>query len=485
MATKSSKIEAQVIDDALLIEGVNSAKNLTEAEAARGLGDVTLVDIAPTCKTLSLSFKRIVRIENLIGFDTIVKLCLDNNYIEEIINLGHLRTLKWLDLSFNKIRKIQGIENLVNLEDLSLYSNKLSVVGGLESCTNLQCLSLGNNRIDSLEQVIKLRQLRSLRMCNLADNPVCNEAEYKMTVLAYLDTLKYLDYALVDPAECLVAKEQYHDELLDLEEKESVIIEKKSREASSAIYLQSLDNACLTFAHVLFDDLFLEDAEVERLKHLPGIKEAVEHFRSGFKQMSEEFIQNSMEKYEKKVKEISEFDKAVLELRTLSETDSAQLIESFNKSKKVVVALLTAATSIHTHSERVQMIGNLQKELDKVCDELMSIELRLVDKFEVLIDNFDNRLMEIKNFALENHQLFFRATEELEDKFSTAIRVVVHDLIERHAREELAEDYLDDEAMGLVVDKDSCLGLVGASHDAHIGRIMKKEDEARSTEIKR
>jgi hypothetical protein len=30
-----------------------------------------------------------------------------------------------------------------------------------------------------------------------------------------------------------------------------------------------------------------------------------------------------------------------------------------------------------------------------------------------------------------------------------------------------------------------CMGLVGASHDQHIGRILKKEDEARSTETLR
>ena len=33
------------------------------------------------------------------------------------------------------------------------------------------------------------------------------------------------------------------------------------------------------------------------------------------------------------------------------------------------------------------------------------------------------------------------------------VRAVAIDLIERLAREELAEDYLDDEAMGLVIDK--------------------------------
>lgn len=432
-----------------------------------------------------MSFKHIIRIENLVGFDRLTKLCLDNNSIEEITNIGHIKTLRWLDLSFNKIRKIQGLSDLVNLEDLSLYANKISLVDGLENLKNLQCLSLGNNRIESLEQVIKLRNIRSLRMLTLADNPICSEMEYRPLVLAYVDTLKYLDYALVDPVECHNAKEQYHDELMDVEEKESVVAEKLARDKTLEAHLAHLEQAAILFSHTLFDDIFADDAEIEKLKHLPGIKELVEQFKTAFKALSEEFVTVSTEKYEKKKKEINDFDKTVSTLRANAETESSQLIENFNKSRKAAVALLTNVDSAYTASERASMVKKLSDELDKVCDELMTIELRLVEKFEVLVDEFDNRLTEMKGVALEAQQLFFRAVEEMEDKFSGGMRAAVQDLIDRLAREELAEDYLDDEAMNIIVDKDACMGLVTASHDAHIGKLMKKEDEARNNENKR
>jgi hypothetical protein len=115
----------------------------------------------------------------------------------------------------------------------------------------------------------------------------------------------------------------------------------------------------------------------------------------------------------------------------------------------------------------------------------MNIELRQVEKFEFLVDEFENRLNELKNEALEAQQQFFRAVEDLEEKFSAGVRSVAQDLIDRLAREELAEDYLDDEAMGLVIEKDTCMGVLSASHDMHIGRILKREDEARGTETKR
>lgn len=224
--SKSSKQEVQVIDDNLLIEGILSDKLDSDAEPE----SVNIVDLASRTESLILSFKSIGKIENLVGFDNLLKLCLDNNAIEEICNLEHLRKLRWLDLSFNKIRKIQGLSTLQYLEDLTLFSNKLTVVEDLENCVRLQCLSLGNNKIDSLEQAIRLRQLPALRMLTLAGNPICVETEYRMTVLAYISKLKYLDNAFVDATEVAAAKESFHDELLDLEEKESVITEKVPRD---------------------------------------------------------------------------------------------------------------------------------------------------------------------------------------------------------------------------------------------------------------
>lgn len=482
----SQKTEIQVIDDKLLLEGVLDEKAVSENDVSRINGEYNLVELAPTVERLSLSFKRIGRIENLIGFDNLVKLCLDNNFIEEINSLGHLVNLKWLDLSFNKIKKIKGLETLTKLEDLSLYSNKISEVEGLDKCTNLQCLSLGNNNIKSMEQIVKFRQLRSLKMLTLNGNPISKEKdEYRNYVLAYVDTIKYLDYALIDPAHREKAKYDFHDELVDVVEKESVIAEKSTRDQALQEYHAKLEDACILFAHTIFDDLFAEDSDVERLKHMPGVKEQIEQFRNAFKTASDEYIRASLERHDKKKKDISDFDRAVKEVRTRDDADSTHLIDGFNKSKKMYADQLTNPTANFSQSDVQKIVKILHDELDQVCDELMNIELRQVEKFEALIDEFENRLNEMKNEALEAQQLFFRTVEDLEEKFSSGVRAVATDLIDRLAREELAEDYLDDEAMGLVVDKDSCMGVLSASHDMHIGRILKREDEARGSETRR
>jgi hypothetical protein len=87
--------------------------------------------------------------------------------------------------------------------------------------------------------------------------------------------------------------------------------------------------------------------------------------------------------------------------------------------------------------------------------------------------------------VLEMQGIFFRAVEKMEEDFANNMKAVAIDLIERLAREELTEDYLDDEAMGLVQDREACMTVISASHDMHVGRILKREDEARALETKR
>jgi vacuolar-type H+-ATPase subunit I/STV1 len=160
--------------------------------------------------------------------------------------------------------------------------------------------------------------------------------------------------------------------------------------------------------------------------------------------------------------------------------ECTRLIDGYMRSRKVALRRLNESST-----EKHSTVRKLQEELEKVADELMSIELRQVEKFEKLIDDFDNSLNEFKNGALEMQQLFFRKIEDMEEKFSSGVKAVAADLIERLAREELAEDYLDEEAMALVVDKDACMQVVSTSHDIHVGRIVKREDEARANELRR
>lgn len=338
MPSKQETEVMRVIDDAMLIEGIIVMDKSHQTKIAAN-ESINVVDLAPNAENLVLSFKSIVKIENLVGFENLTKLCLDNNSIEVIANLDSLRKLRWLDLSFNKIKKIEGLRSLTELEDLSLFSNKISDVDEIQFCPKLKCLSIGNNKIDSLDQIVKFRQLSDLKMLNLSGNPISQEADYKMIVLAYVNQLKYLDYQVVDQADVHQAKEQYHDELLDIEEKESVVHEKISRDKMMGDYVKQLMEASILFAHSLFDDMFNDDTEIEKLKHLPGIKEVVESFKSAFKANSDEYILVALEKYSVKKRDIENFEKAVNSVRTKDDHEYTTLIDSFTQSKKQSIGM--------------------------------------------------------------------------------------------------------------------------------------------------
>lgn len=165
------------------------------------------------------------------------------------------------------------------MQDLTLYSNKITVIEGLENCKSLECLSIGNNRIANTDQLIKLRPLKHLKMLSITGNPVCQDSECTTVTLAYLEHLMYLDYALIDPVDRHNAKEAYHDELMDVEEKEGVLAEKETRDASTAEYKRYLTTAGCLYAFIAFDDMVENDTELEKLRHLPGVKELVEGAR--------------------------------------------------------------------------------------------------------------------------------------------------------------------------------------------------------------
>jgi Leucine-rich repeat len=191
--------EAAVIDEemiaAALIEETGGDQTINSMVAFE------LAQAVSTAPTLRLSYKHILKVDNLQGFGALTKLCLDNNRIERMVNLGHLVHLRWLDLSFNCISRIEGLTSLTALEDLSLYSNRITEVEGLDGCRALQCLSLGRNAIAGLDNIVKLRPFPRLQLVNLEGNPVCREADYRYTALAYLRSMRFHDYVMVDPAE--------------------------------------------------------------------------------------------------------------------------------------------------------------------------------------------------------------------------------------------------------------------------------------------
>ena len=85
-----------------------------------------------------------------------------------------------------------------------------------------------------------------------------------------------------------------------------------------------------------------------------------------------------------------------------------------------------------------------------------------------LLDTFESRAQEIRNERAERAQVFFRAVEDLENSWYSAVDELAQSLVEK-LNSDLLED-VTDEVSTLLSDRDSLIVAVQGSHDIHLGK---------------
>ena len=284
-------------------------------------------------EVLSLSFKNLSRIDNLNGLKSLTTLKLDNNIISTIENLDHLVNLTWLDLSFNNISKISGLEALTKLTDLTLFNNSISTFSGLEGLTNLNVLSIGNNNIGDVKEIRGLRQYSNLNVLNMDGNPVCDDTEYKMTVLAFLPSIRFFDYVLIEEKERISAKEQYQDDLQELDEQEKMVQESKVSREKKEKMLKLFEDANIDPITTLMDTMFQEDIDTKKLLEAPlkGLKDIKADYGERLSGLKEDVKGDGLKKYEEQKEELTAFKEMLKEARKVA---SENQLQSFRVTKK-------------------------------------------------------------------------------------------------------------------------------------------------------
>ena len=97
-----SNADFTVIDDELITAALRATSPKASATLhSKDLSVDTLADMVAEATEIQMSFKNVLKIDNLQGFNSLQRLRLDNNVIKQIDNLHHLANLTWLDLSFN------------------------------------------------------------------------------------------------------------------------------------------------------------------------------------------------------------------------------------------------------------------------------------------------------------------------------------------------------------------------------------------------
>ncbi|MBN3303924.1 DRC3 protein, partial [Amia calva] len=444
---------------------------------------------------LRLDYKNILKIDHLWQFTNLTKLQLDNNIIEKIEGLDSLRNLMSVYLSFNNIEVIEGLESLEKLQDLSLYNNRISVIENMDNLQQLQVLSLGNNFLAQLDNAVYLRKFKRLRTLNLAGNPIHKDERYKIFIAAYLPELVYLDYRLLDDNTREVASVQYQYAIEELRQNEALEQQGQEERHRQEEELQLHKAAYVEFLNgpSLFDSMYAEDTEAAKLAYLPGVAQLLEsypfihfvsHTHSQFVALCQQVFTLGLEQHERREDEVSAFFSCMGEAVSNNQERAALKVSTFEKERQEVFRELQKMTEPKL---LVTRLAQCVEETVQLCDCLMTLELQLVDQLEDIVKDFERNISDMVSGFIETVQVLLVSTlpyweftfaqcRDLENNHHEKLLEIAVATLEKVAKNELVEDLSDDIRM-LLVDKDTVINAVSASHDTHLLKIDNREDE--------
>lgn len=471
---KTDVVEPQVISEELLIEGVE--------EPVRPDGEPWQPIDFPGVTSLRLSFQNIIEISNLNNFDSLTTLRLDNNIIDRIANLRSLRQLTWLDLSFNNIREIENLEELNSLLDLSLYHNQIEEIKGLDGCKKLNILSLGHNQIKDLRQIDYLRKFQNLRCVCFDGNKMCQLDAYNQHVLAYLPSLKYLDYMLIDRKAVAQAKEGYNlDELTEVGEREAAEQAKLKAEREKEAVLEKLKGAFLDYTEDLFEELFSKKAEPEQVTVLTGYSQLKEDYREKLLDDIKNLRAWMEERNAMRVRKANAFEKAVTAAEKESEEEAFQQIRDYRSHKKKVLAQIEREENATLKPEQEAMIQQLKDQLSILENHLMSNEIQLQESIAEAISDNESKISEIVKQMGERGGEFFRRLEEQEKLFYTQLVDCCNSEIEEFAQnQDIATTDLDSTKAKFLANKDDMTQSCANFNESHNTTLLTREDNMTS-----
>jgi len=463
--------EPQVISEDLLIAGAE--------EPVKPDGEPWKPIEFPQVTSLSLSFKNIIEIANIINFNSLTTLRLDNNIIDKIANLNHLKQLTWLDLSFNSIKEIEGLDELSNLLDLSLFHNQIEHINGLDGCPNLNIVSLGHNKITDLRQIDGLRKFQNLRCVCLDGNPVCNNDTYKQHVFAYLPSLKYLDYMLIDRKAVTHAQEGYAmDELLELKERENAEAQKEREKLEKEKVMEELKTKFLDSTADLFEDMFAKDVEPENVTVLQCYAQQKEDFREKLLHHLDVLKNWMKDKNETRLKKAASFEKAVTIAENESEDEAFKMVSDFRSLKKKVLAQLAKDDGVQPN-EATAMVQEVNKQLADLENQLLANEIQLQEAIEDATSDFETKISEIIKVMSDKAREFFTAFEEEEKIFFTGILEGAVSEMEQHASAAEVSSLQDDNTQKakFLGNREEMTTAIANFNEAHTTYIQNKEDQ--------
>lgn len=468
-----------VINETLLQYGARDG--LTEAERERleeseKLGGGSNMLSPPEIKVLRLCYMHIRKIDNLQCYTSLQELYLANNIIAKIENLSVLTTLRKLDLSFNLINDFDGIEALVNLEELSLFKNKIEKLENFPILPKLRLLSLGRNKISDLGEISHLYKLKALRVLTLIDNPIHEKDIYKLTVLAYLPNLHFLDYTRVTQSEVTDAKERHSDQLNQLQQQDDLDKMQQENEKAADARAKLLRDSFLNKVADIHLSLFKKDNDHTKLRTINEIAEPYMRFIDDLKKTVEGFINDIITQYRLLNEEEEQFTDAYTTITEENRLHMVNMIKELERKRRAFMSSLSTEEEAQNETKNDEE-ENLKfiSDIDDVKDKLFELEFSLVDQVSEMIHMYETELDDRMNAINDKIILFFGTVRNLETDYNEKVTDICMKLWERFNQGEAVE--VTDEIRSILVDKDTLLTTITQSHEHRTTKLYRRQEE--------
>ncbi|XP_056641566.1 dynein regulatory complex subunit 3-like [Diorhabda sublineata] len=434
---------------------------------------------------MRFEFMNILKIDHLWVFKSLVKLKLNNNYIEKIENLSMLVHLEELDLSFNKISKIENVESLTKLKKLKLYENLIEKIEGLDNLKHLAVLSLGRNKISDKTEIHYLRQFNLISL-NMAYNPCTEDENFRLYVAVFLPNMDYYEYKKITDTE----REQGNilflaelRELVKIEDKKLAVIRQKEKELADA-ELHSSSFVEYMNSQYLFDKMYENDDEGKALLKIgtEELEEIYNDFKTQFVDYCRQVFEIGQKHYQLRTDEIEQFTRSTEAAKKANQQESIDFMEAFIEVKQELFVkvkalqkeLDDAVIDDNIYVEKVEVyFSQFDHIIHDTWKNLMRLELQLYESLEEVNQNFEHNLTEMINNFVEESQAVFTNIRDKEVVFTENLTEAANQFF---TSANVGDVEVPEVLKVIMSDKENLVNALGATHDIHMQVIDDRED---------
>jgi hypothetical protein len=365
----------------------------------------------------------------------------------------------------------------MNLEELSLFKNKVEKLENFPILPKLRLLSLGRNKIADLQELSHLYKLKALRVLTLIDNPIHEKDIFKLTVLAYLPGLHFLDYARVTASDITDAKERHSDSLTALQQQDYFERQQQDADKNAETNAKLLRDAFLNKIAELHLSLFKKDNDHTKLRTISEIAPPYMKFVDDLHKAVDSFIAEMKTQFRVLNEEDDLYQQAYRKVTEDNRLEMVDMIKALERKRREFMS------SLNTEEEQLNENPNDDEEnlkfisdLDDVKDDLFTKEFALVDIVSEMIRAYESVLFDdLLGQINEKISSFFNIVRITETEYNDRVTEICMKLWERFNQGEAID--VSDEIRSILVDKDTLLSTITQSHEHRTTKLYRRQEE--------